>query len=149
MGTTSSIGVTDRDKGRGPSVGASCQGAKEARPHPAQRQGRRTFDHFLGAVRGAAVAGPAEPRGAVQLDGSLARVDPVLGQEEGATGSVAPDRGQESRVTGAEGVVHRRGRWLRREQADERQVHRSRVPEEVDERCVGRESLTKVGRQLK
>src|SRR5207247_2932617 len=109
---------------------------------------RRAVKPALGAGRGAAVAGPAEPGGAVQLEVSLARVDSVLRQEEGAAGPVRPDRGQESRVAGAEGVVQGRGRRLRRQQADEGQVHRSRVPEEGDKRGFGREPLAELCRYL-
>ncbi len=62
---------------------------------------------------------------------------------------MAPQRGEQPRVTGRDGVIAARGHRGRREEAQDRREDRAVVPEEVEERRVGRDLLRDRREQLK
>ena len=90
----------------------------------------------------------ADPVGARQLHVALARVDAVLGHHQRAAGAVAPQRGEQARVAGRDRVVAARLHRRRREQAQHRREDRAVVPEQIQERRVGRDPLRDRRQQL-
>src|SRR2546425_430581 len=79
-----------------------------------------------------------DPFRLVDLAAALARIDAVLGQEHGATGPHASQRGRESRPARGDRVIHG-GLWKRGvHEPEHRQVREAPRPVVVDERDIGR-----------
>ena len=120
-------------------VGEPRQRAEEPRPEPAQRRdARRPGGRAQAEPAVVGLGGVADPVGARQLHLALARVDAVLGDASGRAGPPAPDRGQQARVAGGDGVVAGRRHHRRGQQAQQRDVDGAEVPEQIEERRLRR-----------
>ena len=143
------VDLGERHDAPGLRVGQARQRAEESRPDLAQRRDVRRPGGRAQAE--AAVVGLrrfADPVGARQLHLALARVDAVLGEGQRASRPPAPDGGQQARVPGGDRVVAGRRHDRRRQEAQHRDVDGAEVPEQIEERRLGRRAIGELGQQI-
>ena len=143
------VDLGERHDAPGLRVRQARQRAEESRPDLAQRRDVRRPGGRAQAE--AAVVGLrriADPVGARQLHLALARVDAVLGEGQRALRPPAPDGGQQARVPGGDRVVAGRRHDRCGEEPQHRDVDGAEVPEEIEERRLGRGAIGELGQQI-